>query len=125
MTKRSLIILSLLLPFNAFACHGQVLETYTFFKNLPPTASVRAVIAKIKVLSVAVTKDYERITTAKVVTAIKGTKAGAGMKIGSDMSSCSRDPDIQAGQEYFVAGSISPDGIFRGQFKFLELTPTQ
>lgn len=120
-TLITLVLLTLATIPDSYACRDPLSETHTFFKELPRKLASKEVVAKIKVLSFEKTKEHERLTTAKIVSAIRGTKAGKSIKILSDLSSCNRDPEIQKNQEYFIAGKIGPDGLFRGTWRQQEL----
>jgi hypothetical protein len=115
------LVFTIIIAPKAFACRDALSETHTFFQELPPSLSSKEAVAKIKVVSTEESKDHDRITKAKVVSAIKGLKANKTIKIFSDMSSCNRDPEIQIGKEYYVAGTIDANGIFRGIWKQQEL----
>ncbi len=113
---------------------GADLETITFLERLPKEAMEKSVVAKVKVISGKTEKtqfqlenkteeiDSKIIAKVKVVTALKGTKKGAIIKVVVELSSCSHEPKIADGQEYYLAGSIE-DGVFRGEWRRHSLQP--
>jgi hypothetical protein len=123
-----------LLESPALACMGAELETITFLDRLPKEAMKTSVVAKIKVISSTTEKiqiklenkteeiDAKIVAEVKVLEALKGTKKGALMKVVIELSSCSHEPKIAAGQEYYLAGSIE-DGVFRGEWRRHSLRP--
>jgi hypothetical protein len=101
---------------SAHACRGVHAETKTFLERLPPVARSKALVAKIEVVSSKV--ENAKITAeVRVLDAIKGTEKGKAIHIVIDLSSCSREPKVAPAQQFFIAGSIGSDGIFRGEWR--------
>ena len=106
---------------QALACRDPLLETHTFFTKLTANLSSRSVVAKITVISTDIVMGQDRVTIGKVVSALKGVKPGAKIRILSDTSSCNRDPAILVGRDYYVAGAIDTQGTFRGTWRQREI----
>lgn len=121
MKSISLLAVFILLGQSAVACRDPLSETKTFFAELPPSLKSKNVIAKIKILSLPKNTTKEKITKAKVISAIKGIKDGVLIQIASDLSSCNRDPEIRIDDEYFIAGALDANGFFRGVWREREI----
>ena len=121
MKSISLFAVFILFGQSAAACRDPLSETKTFFTGLPASLKTKNVIAKIRILSPSKNTTKEKITKAKVISAIKGIKDGMLIQIASDLSSCNRDPEIQINDEYFIAGTLDADGTFRGVWREREI----
>ena len=91
-------------------------ERYTFFEKLPEKLSSKSHIAKVLILEANIDTANHRVSKARVVDVIKGFKNQQIITIHSDISSCSRDPDVLVGQTFFIAGKLEADGVFRGDW---------
>lgn len=100
---------------SAFACRGPMFESQTFLQNVPSHATEKSVVAKVRVIfTTQDSETHQRISLVRVKEAIKGTQERSYFVVQSEMHSCSRDYDIKAKDEYYIAGGFNDQHIFEG-----------
>lgn len=105
---------------EALACRDIGSEVRTYLDTLPAAAKSRDFVARVELVTVT-TEKSKRVAKAKVLEKIKGDPKISALTIESEFHSCNRDPELEAGQKYYVAGKIEKDGRFRGLWKTTEV----
>jgi hypothetical protein len=102
----------------ALACRGGWFETRVLLDSIPPAAANSPILAKVEITG------YEpwvggpkRVARARVIEAIKGTKAGHFLLLpaGRQHSCGGGVPEAAMGTQAYIAGELK-GGIFRGEW---------
>ena len=105
----------------SLACLGVMSESATFLSSLPAKASDRAVVARVKIIKTAMAADaMSRLSIVEVIAPVKGAAQGDRLRVASETHSCARDYEVEAGENYFIAGSVNGD-LFTGVWRAAEI----
>ncbi len=111
------IMMAVFLPSPSYACLSPSHESRTFLTFLPDEASLKNIVGKVEILPAETTrKGYEIFFSVRVVDPVKGLKKDQELLVGIANTTCNRDPQLDAGAQFYIAGDFSDDGNFRGMW---------